>query len=270
MRLCNSSRSRAPGRWRRGHAFTLIELLVVIAIIGILAALLLPVLSAAKARGQQTVCAGNLKQFALCWQMYANDNDSKLAVNVPTATGVSNFPPVISSNVWALGNMKITAEAVSSGLLQQGVLYPYTGDPGIYHCPADLSLANSQPRVRSYSMNGWVGSRYMNSVPGQTGYQTYVKEAGMAAKGASELWLFADEHEASIDDSWFVVTMNDSSPFLSFPATRHRRGYNLNFADGHVDHYALHDPSTQSPGVPVAAANSDWLRLKQVSTMFGP
>ena len=106
------------------RAFTLIELLVVIAIIGILAALLLPVLSSAKQRARTTQCLSNLHQISLAMKMFADD-----------AHGL--YP--ISGGIIGWG--QTDPDTLAPSWLQQ--IIRYAQNTNIYRCPVDRLTAFS-------------------------------------------------------------------------------------------------------------------------------
>ncbi|HUC83947.1 MAG TPA: type II secretion system protein [Candidatus Acidoferrales bacterium] len=252
--------SFAKNAWR---GFTLLELLVVLAIIGIIAALLLPVLNAAKSSAKTAGCLSNLRQLSLGWKIYADENSGVLAVNIPLP---GNKP------AWISGDFAEPGQSTNQSLILQGLIFPYVRNTAIYRCPADTSMTNGAPVILSYSMNGWMGSRTMNEEEPDAqqlydlNYRTFVRESEITVIGGSaRLWVLSDEDPSTLNDGWFLVTMNNSQPFASFPGIRHRHGSGMIFADGHADVFKLRDPGS-IPGAKISSGNTDWILLKQMTT----
>jgi len=135
------------------RGFTLIELLVVIAIIGVLASMLMPALSRAKAKAKRSACQSNLRQLQLSLQMYADDNQDLI-------------PPRGTPGAEAYGgNAVVWVEA----------LKPYYTNPALLQCPTDVGKAD-----QSYLLNGFLDYFVVNNYAGN--WEEFTGKAYRAGK----------------------------------------------------------------------------------------
>jgi prepilin-type N-terminal cleavage/methylation domain-containing protein len=231
--------SATPAPACRSRAFTLIELLVVIAIIAILAGLLLPVLSHAKAQARVSQCINNEKQISIAHFLYVDDHNDQIAGN-----GAATPQSLKGETLWAVGATHLDLSVYTNTDCIINPTYAsfanYIRSQKTYKCPADRTLldinGHGYPRLRSYSMNGYFG-RSGGEWFDTTNYLYFRKTADLASVGPSELFLFADMNPASICHSAFIVHLGSLSAgglFYHFPSTEHDQMGIINYADGHV------------------------------------
>jgi len=142
----------------------LIELLVTIAAIAILAALLLPALSSAKAKARQTECSGNLRQWGLAYRMYTDDNEDflprrgqgvQVLANIarpedwfnslPFYFGLPPFQMMVSNNVTPAAHSKSVFICPTAENAGAAYFLPYGMNMNL--CPWNLPIATKFAEV---------------------------------------------------------------------------------------------------------------------------
>jgi prepilin-type N-terminal cleavage/methylation domain-containing protein/prepilin-type processing-associated H-X9-DG protein len=220
------------------RAFTLVEMLVVIAVIGILAGLLLPVLTRAKDRARRVACQNNQRQLALGWQMYADENGGNLASNSWAFRGgiVAESP----SNSWVTGNTGLDTNVTS---ITDGSIFPFVKGIESYRCPANRSfvLGTTVPILRTYSLSCYMGGPPADTT--QYGVVPVLKTGQI--RSPSRALTFLEEDDSTIDDGHFLYSPTINA-WLNIPTWAHQNGGTLTFADGHGEYWKWESPAPEA------------------------
>lgn len=236
-------------------AFTLPELGALVATLVLLGGLQVPLVTSNRASAQRAGCIDNLRDLSRAWTAFADDSGGVLAGNLDGGEAQN----LMSTNrTWAVGWLDQVNRSDNTNWtgLMQSQLGPYVASKESYRCPADRSLSrgtSGEPRVRSYSMNGYLG-RPMHLSSWTPGYRMYRKTSDLTDPAPDSHFVFTGERLDSINDACFQVDMSGYDPrtpethrIVDYPAHYHNRAGNLAFADGHVETWRWQDPRTTPP-----------------------
>jgi prepilin-type N-terminal cleavage/methylation domain-containing protein/prepilin-type processing-associated H-X9-DG protein len=269
---------------KRAHSagFTLTELLVVIASIAILSAILLPALGQSRSNSQAFQCMENTRRLTLAWRMYAEDNSDRLVYSSDDGSGTSPYQTNVPAHgnqgnpyAWTWSKMSFFPDNPYNWDTNADItlrpLWQYVKDASVYKCPADLSQALHNgvlnPRVRSYSMNFYLGGFGANATQTPTGtwashFPFYLKLTDLHngnSPGPNQTFVFIDERSDCINWGNFTTDftgypLNGGKPAASsyqwvedLPASYHNLAACVSFADGHVEIHRWMNPITYPP-----------------------
>jgi prepilin-type N-terminal cleavage/methylation domain-containing protein/prepilin-type processing-associated H-X9-DG protein len=239
----------------KGKGFTLIELLVVISIIVVLIALLVPVLRAAKERGQRTVCLSNLKQLTLAWVAFAEENDSNIVLGSAHLWSGHDDPStgemLVITRGW-LGRAFLPENSRDRAVMlaheDKGALWPWIMDVDIYRCPRGLkghaATYSTVVSVRGSLVEGTYYEKFVDgssiSAVGKRVGSTVLrltKLTDIVSPGAGQRAVFIDQRQVPAGNDFYVHYLYPKWEWHCPPPIHHNGGMTISMADGHAEYW---------------------------------
>lgn len=285
---------------RRFKGFTLIELLVVISIIALLAAILFPVFARVREKARQTSCASNLKQIALAFAQYLQDNDGRYPYSWDTT-----HPGDPGGSAYTWRTLEDPARA-DDPIIWPAKVLPYLKNRQIFTCPSRTkpvatACATPNSAYNASLMNfGWAeGESVLGSLAGEIyrrgannvsygynlfylgGNQIHGRDVGQGSKypNATTCYSCAPAQESEIDqpsqtlllidNSWGNKGISRAPAFATAHNIIDSTGDLWCRADGTEDSYDSFDPR-HNGGLNVAFADGHVKWMRKEDALYVP